>query len=49
MEVDELVFKNVTDAEHNVVIDTVWLIGIKQRSSGLLWLERVPDRKDDTL
>jgi len=45
VEIDESVVLNVYDDVHNVTVPRTWIMGIKERSSGLLWLERVPDRR----
>jgi len=49
VEIDETVLLNVYDDEHKISVPRIWIMGIKERSSGLMWLQRVPNRRTESL
>jgi transposase-like protein len=49
VEVDEALFQHLYDDDKKSYIDKQWVIALKHRESGLLWLERVLNRKTQSL
>lgn len=45
VEIDESVYQNVRDEATGHLHETRWVIGLMERTTGLLWLEQVPNRR----
>lgn len=48
-EIDCMHARRIRDEEHNLLLPDVIVLGILERATGSLWLERVPDEKGTTL
>lgn len=49
VEVDEALFKHFYDDERRVLVQHQWVIGLFHRESGLVWLERSPNRSSASI